>query len=118
MAKVLNDDAIPDECGVAVEYGIPQTSKRIDVLLSGRDDAGRHNLLIVELKQWEHAKEDDRWTASSVTRFAGGEADTSHPSYQAWSYASLLRDFNAPSTRRTCRCSPARTCTTTTDDGS
>src|SRR5512139_3604819 len=29
MAKVLNDDCIPCECGVAVEYGIPQTSKRI-----------------------------------------------------------------------------------------
>ena len=28
------------------------------------------------------------------TRFGGGEANTSHPSYQAWSYASLLWDFN------------------------
>jgi len=51
MAKVLNDDVNPGECGVAVEYGIPQTSKRIDLLLSGRDEAGRDNLLIVELKQ-------------------------------------------------------------------
>lgn len=94
MAKVLNDDAIPGECGVAVEYGIPQTSKRIDMLLSGTDDAGRHNLLIVELKQWEHAK---RTPMDGVvrTRFAGGEADTSHPSYQSWSYAELLRNFNA-----------------------
>ncbi len=94
MAKVLNDDAIPGECGVAVEYGIPQTSKRIDLLLSGRDEAGRASLLIVELKQWEHAK---RTPMDGVvrTRFAGGEADTSHPSYQSWSYAELLRNFNA-----------------------
>lgn len=94
MAKVLNDDAIPGECGVAVEYGIPQTSKRIDMLLSGLDDAGRHNLVIVELKQWEHAK---RTAMDGVvrTRFAGGETDTSHPSYQSWSYAELLRNFNA-----------------------
>lgn len=55
MAKVLNDAAIPGECGVAVEYGIPQTSKRIDMLLSGTDDAGRHTLVIVALKQWERA---------------------------------------------------------------
>jgi DUF2075 family protein/molybdopterin biosynthesis enzyme MoaB len=94
MARVLNDDSIPGDCGVAVEYGIPQTSKRIDMLLSGLDDAGRQNLLIVELKQWEHAK---RTPMDGVvrTRFASGEADTSHPSYQSWSYAELLRNFNA-----------------------
>jgi hypothetical protein len=73
MAKVLNDDAIPGECGVAVEYGIPQTSKRIDMLLSGTDDAGRHNLVIVELKQWERAT---RTSMDGVVRTrASGNAD-------------------------------------------
>lgn len=93
MAKVLNHDSIPDNCGVAVEYGIPQTSKRIDVLISGRDEAARSNLLIVELKQWETAK---RTSMDAVvrTRFSKGEADTNHPSYQSWSYAELLRNFN------------------------
>lgn len=93
MAKVLNDDIIPASCGVAVEYGIPQTSKRIDLLLSGRDETGCDNLLIIELKQWESAQ---RTTMDAVvrTRFAHGEADTNHPSYQSWSYAELLRNFN------------------------
>jgi DUF2075 family protein len=93
MAKVLHDDAIPDDCGVAIEFGIPQTSKRIDMLLSGTDGAGRHNLLIVELKQWETAKRTDM-DGVVRTRFAHGEAATSHPSYQSWSYAELLRNFN------------------------
>jgi DUF2075 family protein len=93
MAKVLHDDVIPASCGVAVEYGIPQTSKRIDMLLSGRDADGNDNLLIVELKQWESAK---RTTMDAVvrTRYAQGEKDTNHPSYQSWSYAELLRSFN------------------------
>lgn len=93
MARVLNDDAIPATCGVAVEYGIPQTSKRIDMLLSGRDDDGCDNLLIIELKQWETAT---RTTMDAIvrTRYRNGEADTSHPSYQSWSYAELLRNFN------------------------
>jgi DUF2075 family protein len=93
MSKVLNDDAIPDDCGVAVEYGIPQTSKRVDMLLSGRDEAGRPNLIIVELKQWERAT---RTAMDGIvrTRFAHGEADCSHPSYQSWSYAELLKNFN------------------------
>ena len=93
MARVLHDDVIPASCGVAVEYGIPQTSKRIDMLLSGRDAAGHDNLLIVELKQWESAK---RTSMDAVvrTRYAQGEKETSHPSYQSWSYAELLRNFN------------------------
>ncbi len=93
MAKVLHDGVIPASCGVAVEYGIPQTSKRIDMLLSGRDAAGHDNLLIVELKQWESAK---RTSMDAVvrTRYAQGEKETNHPSYQSWSYAELLRNFN------------------------
>jgi hypothetical protein len=93
MAKVLNDDTIPNDMGVAVEYGIPQTSKRIDILLSGRNSEQREQLLIVELKQWETASKT-AMDGVVRTRFAGGEANTSHPSYQAWSYASLLWDFN------------------------
>lgn len=93
IAKVLHDDSIPASCGVAVEYGIPQTSKRIDLLLSGRNADGRDNLIIIELKQWEYAK---RTSMDGVvrTRFSQGESDTSHPSYQSWSYAELLRNFN------------------------
>ena len=93
MAKVLNHDSIPASTGLAVEFGIPQTSKRIDLLLSGRNDAGRENLLIVELKQWERAARTEM-DGVVRTRYAHGEAHTSHPSYQSWSYAELLRNFN------------------------
>ena len=93
MAKVLNHESIPDDCGLAVEYTIPQTSKRIDLLLSGLNEKDQGNLLIVELKQWEYALP----TSSDGivrTHMGGAEVETSHPSYQAWSYAELLRSFN------------------------
>ena len=93
VAKAVNDAAVPDDAGVGIEYGIPQTSKRIDFILSGTGENQRDQLVIVELKQWESVKKTDR-DGIVRTRFAGGETDTSHPSYQAWSYASLLRDFN------------------------
>lgn len=93
FAKVVNDESIPATTGVAIEYGIPQTAKRIDLLLSGLDESGRANLIIVELKQWESAKRT-KMDGIVRTRFAKGEADTSHPSYQSWSYAELLRNFN------------------------
>jgi DUF2075 family protein len=93
VAKVLNDDGIPGECGVAIEYGVPQTSKRIDFILSGADSTRREQLIIIELKQWASARKTDRDGIVS-TRFEHGETQTSHPSYQAWSYASLLSSFN------------------------
>jgi DUF2075 family protein len=93
VAKVLNDDDIPSDCGVAIEYGIPQTSKRIDFILSGANDAQVEQLVIIELKQWESARKTDR-DGVVCTRFAHGEKEASHPSYQAWSYASLLTSFN------------------------
>jgi hypothetical protein len=93
VAKALNDEDIPNDCGVAIEYGIPQTSKRIDFILSGANGAQVEQLVIIELKQWESARKTDRDGLVS-TRFSHGEKEASHPSYQAWSYASLLSNFN------------------------
>ena len=93
MAKVLNDPAIADSCGVGIEYGIPQSSKRIDFVLSGYGQDDSERVVIVELKQWTSAKKTEK-DGVVRTRFERGEAEVSHPSYQAWSYAALLRDFN------------------------
>ena len=35
MYITLNDTQIPSNAGIAIEYNIPQTSKRIDFLISG-----------------------------------------------------------------------------------
>lgn len=51
VAKVLNDETIPGDCGVAMEFGIPQTSKRIDFILSGTGTQDDEQLIIIELKQ-------------------------------------------------------------------
>ena len=93
LAKVLNDEGIPGDCGVAIEYGIPQTAKRIDFILSGQDSRRAEQLIIIELKQWQSARKTGR-DAIVATRFSHGEREVSHPSYQAWSYASLLKNFN------------------------
>ena len=93
MSNVLDDGGIPDDTGVAIEYRIPQTSKRIDFILTGRNEHDSDAVVIVELKQWSDAE----LTAKDgvVRTFVGGSArEVSHPSYQAWTYAALLRDFN------------------------
>lgn len=93
MGKVLRDDAIPDDCGVAIEYGIPQSPKRVDFILTGKSEAGRSCAVIIELKQWQAAKKTNK-DAVVLTRFLHGEKETPHPSYQAWSYAAILEGFN------------------------
>ncbi len=93
FATVLDDDDLPDDMGVAVELHIPQSAKRIDVTLSGLDSGGGKHAVIVELKQWETAQATDK-DAIVRTHLGGALREVVHPSYQAWSYASLLRHFN------------------------
>ena len=50
MSNVLDDPYIPDDAGVALEFTIPQTSKRIDLILTGEGRAPerRPTAVIVE----------------------------------------------------------------------
>ena len=93
MDRVLGDDAIPADAGVAIEYHIPQSSKRIDFILTGLDERKRESAILVELKQWAHARMTEQ-DAIVITHFSHGDQETPHPSYQAWSYKRLLEDFN------------------------
>ena len=94
MRGVLDDDEIPSNAGVAIEFNIPTTSKRIDFILSGRDRNKRDSVIIIELKQWEkcEAVESKDGIVSTFTGHAVREV--THPSYQAMSYANLIKDFN------------------------
>jgi len=94
MSRVLRDPQIPDDIGVGVEFGIPQTAKRIDFILSGEDDAGTPHVVIVELKQWSSSKLSDKDGLIVANRGGRSETEGAHPSYQAWSYAALLNGFN------------------------
>lgn len=93
MDRVLLDPDIPNDCGISIEYHIPQTSKRVDFIISGTD-GDTDNVVIIELKQWQTAELTDK-DGIVKTRFKHGVQETSHPSYQAWSYAALLRGFNS-----------------------
>ena len=93
MAKVLNDRDIPDDSGVAIEYGIPGSGKRVDFIVSGFNEDKSPAVVIVELKRWDKALRTDK-DAIVRTRLSGAEQEVAHPSYQAWSYAALLTGFN------------------------
>ncbi len=93
MSNVMQDDEIPKDAAVAIEFNIPNTSKRVDFLIAGNDGAQDH-IVIVELKQWDEVEKVP--TRDGVVRsYVGkGMRELVHPSYQAWSYAALIEDFN------------------------
>ena len=94
MYRVLFDSAIPDECGVAIEFTIPATSKRIDFILTGMNQFMEDSVVIIELKQWSEAEKIEGKDGIVKTYLGGGLRETTHPSYQVWSYASLIKNFN------------------------
>lgn len=94
MYKVLNDREIPEESGIAIEYNIPQTAKRVDFIISGYDKVDKENVIIIELKQWDKVDELDSVDGLVRTYTGGANREVVHPSYQAWSYAQLIQDYN------------------------
>ena len=91
MRNVLSDNEIPRDAGVAIEYHIPQTTKRIDFILTGKNDSMVSSAIVVELKQWSEGISKTEKDGVVKTAFYG---EVSHPSYQAWSYVTLLEDYN------------------------
>lgn len=105
MRNVLDDDAIPEDISLAVEYQIPLTSKRVDFLLAGKDENETDNVVVVELKQWEDSGMTSR--PDVVTAFTGGSnRAVCHPSYQAYSYAKIIENFNEVVDRNSIRMRP------------
>ena len=95
MYKVMNDPEIPSDAGIAIEYNIPQTAKRVDFMVSGYDEDGKPGMVIVELKQWSKLEKVDNTEALVETYVGNALRKVVHPSYQAWSYAQLISDYNS-----------------------
>ncbi len=94
MYKVMQSDKIPDDSGIAIEYSIPRTKNRIDFIITGEDDNNQEKIIIIELKQWTNIQKTDK-DGIVLTQFKNGLSEEPHPSYQAWSYSTLLHGFNA-----------------------
>lgn len=94
MYKVLNDNTIPENSGIAIEYNIPQTSKRVDFIISGYNEKKDPNVVIIELKQWDKVNVVEGQDALVETYTGNALRKVVHPSYQAWSYAAMIYDYN------------------------
>lgn len=94
MYKVMEDKRIPKDSKIAIEYRIPNSNKRVDFIVCGEDGEHRESAVVIELKQWQHVEKVESKDAIVKTQLQGRLTETSHPSYQAWSYVSLIEDYN------------------------
>ncbi|MBI2134967.1 DUF2075 domain-containing protein [Candidatus Woesearchaeota archaeon] len=94
MYKVVQSEEIPNNCGIAIEFRIPSTNKRVDFIISGKDEEKTQSVIIIELKRWDEVHKVDGKDAMVSTPLGRGFHETTHPSYQAWSYSNLIKDFN------------------------
>ncbi|GAA4081321.1 DUF2075 domain-containing protein [Actinomadura miaoliensis] len=82
-----------DEVEMLIEYQLPLTSKRADVVLAGVDRrTGDDAYVIVELKQWSHARVWGNDESKVLVEYKPGDPQL-HPSLQARGYSDYLLDF-------------------------
>ena len=46
MERIIRNSKVPDDCGILIEFNIPTTSKRIDFMITGRDDRQQDHFVI------------------------------------------------------------------------
>ncbi len=92
MKDVLEDNYFSSDCQVAIEYNIPQTSKRVDFMIMGNNGVEDH-VVIVELKQWAKVEKVDDSCDHSIMSDLKSHEPVAHPSYQAYSYKCLILDY-------------------------
>ncbi len=95
MKNVLDSKNIPDNSGIAIEYKIPNTSNRVDFIITGEDQKRNQTAIIIELKQWECLKAIENEDAIVETYTGNSIRKVTHPSYQAWSYSTMIKDYNS-----------------------
>ncbi|MES3016779.1 MAG: DUF2075 domain-containing protein [Bacteroidota bacterium] len=116
MSNVLQDNDIPADCNVAIEYHIPQTCKRLDFIITGQSTDKIDHAILIELKQWSSAELTNK-DSIVKTHFQGKLSETTHPCYQAWSYSALLNGFNETVYEENIQLKPCAYLHNYTDDG-
>ncbi|UNC92125.1 hypothetical protein [Candidatus Contubernalis alkaliaceticus] len=82
---LINEELNSVNCGVLIEYHLPQSSMRLDFMITGKDKFLNPNAVIVELKQWESVKESN--TDRQVYTYTGGALrEVNHPAVQVTNY--------------------------------
>jgi len=92
VSQVFDYSGLHDH-GVILEYQLPQTSKRLDCMITGKDQSGSDRAVVIELKQWEKCEASDG--ENEVSTWVGGaKREVLHPSVQVGQYKMYLQDLH------------------------
>jgi uncharacterized protein len=79
---------------IIIEYELPYSTRRIDVLLFGRDHEKTESVVLIELKQWSNENvEDCPSEGNIVVDYGRFKKEQAHPSLQVQGYHYDLKDF-------------------------
>ena len=79
---------------LVIEYELPYSSRRIDVLLFGSDSADKDSIVLLELKQWSNDNVSDALAEGNINVDYGQFVkEVAHPSLQVEGYHFDLQDF-------------------------
>lgn len=94
FSEILIGNTLDDTITITLEYNIPLTSNRIDLILSGYNEFREPILLIFELKQWSKVNilSDSEYLVETFLN--SNVQKVVHPGYQVWSYSEILKDYN------------------------
>lgn len=94
VAHMIESAGLHDN-GIFVEYQLPLSSKRIDIIITGTDSENAKNAVIIELKQWSRCTLTEFESDKIVTWVAGGNKNILHPSIQVGNYKYYLQNNNS-----------------------
>ena len=94
VASVASDTGA-DDMGVLVEYHLPLSERRIDVMFFGRGVDTQPASVLVELKRWCDVDIEDEHALNVLT----GSTEHVHPAQQALDYAGYLADAHSACTQ-------------------
>lgn len=93
FSSILSETTIPDECTITLEYNIPLTSNRIDLILTGFNNK-KPVIFVFEFKQWQYVNDVPESDYLVQTILNGNIQEVIHPGYQVWSYSEIIKNYN------------------------
>lgn len=79
---------------IIVEYELPYSARRIDVILFGYDTKNKENVVIMELKQWSNTEvQSSEVEGNVIVRYGHHVSEQAHPALQIQGYYFGLKDF-------------------------
>jgi DUF2075 family protein len=79
---------------IIIEYELPYSTRRIDVLLFGRNHSENDSVVLIELKQWSNDSVEDCPTEGNIiVDYGRFKKEQAHPCLQVQGYHYDLKDF-------------------------